>query len=78
MTVSISNKGNEHNWNKGQERRGLRDINLARDGTCEGREGSERPGVSDKRWEPERQKNIRGVLVYEVGHPIVVCQAVAV
>ena len=43
MKVSHGNKGNEHRWNKCQERRGPRGNNIARGGTCEGREGTTRP-----------------------------------
>ena len=43
MTVSISTKGNEPRWKKWQERQCPRGINLARGGSCEGREGTKRP-----------------------------------
>ena len=43
---------------------------------CKGREGIKCPaGCPISAGKPERYRNTGGVLVCEIGHPIVVCQA---
>ena len=77
MTLSVSDRERAQMEEATQKKRYcLRAIDFARGGTCERREESKRPaGCPTSAEEQVRCINAGGVLVYEVGHPTVVCQA---
>ena len=67
LTVSISNRGNEHRWKKWQERYSPHGIGFARGGTCKGREGTKPPaGCPTSAGKPEGYRNSGGVLMCDI------------